>query len=42
MIEIQNIHKSFGEKKVLTGIDAIFEPGKVSLIIVQQSMVRIE
>ena len=33
MIEIQNIHKSFGEKKVLTGIDAIFEPGKVSLII---------
>ncbi|MCA5006218.1 ABC transporter ATP-binding protein [Sphingobacterium bovistauri] len=33
MIEIQNIHKSFGDKKVLTGIDAIFEPGKVSLII---------
>lgn len=33
MIEIQNIHKSFGDKKVLTGIDTIFEPGKVSLII---------
>lgn len=33
MIEIQNIHKSFGDKKVLVGIDAIFEPGKVSLII---------
>ncbi|MEJ5054797.1 ABC transporter ATP-binding protein [Sphingobacterium sp. MYb382] len=33
MIEIQNIHKSFGDKTVLSGIDAIFEPGKVSLII---------
>lgn len=33
MIEIQDIHKSFGDKKVLVGIDAIFEPGKVSLII---------
>ena len=33
MIEIQDIHKSFADKKVLTGIDAIFEPGKVSLII---------
>jgi phospholipid/cholesterol/gamma-HCH transport system ATP-binding protein len=33
MIEIQNIHKSFGDKEVLKGIDAIFEPGKVSLII---------
>lgn len=33
MIEIQDIYKSFGDKKVLTGIDAIFEPGKVSLII---------
>lgn len=33
MIETQNIHKSFGDKKVLEGIDAIFEPGKVSLII---------
>lgn len=33
MIEIQDIHKSFGENHVLKGIDAIFEPGKVSLII---------
>ena len=33
MIEIQNIHKSFGDNTVLSGIDAIFEPGKVSLII---------
>lgn len=33
MIEIQNIHKSFGDNNVLNGIDAIFEPGKVSLII---------
>lgn len=33
MIEIQNIHKSFGDNHVLKGIDAIFEPGKVSLII---------
>ncbi|TDS15990.1 ABC transporter ATP-binding protein [Sphingobacterium paludis] len=33
MIEIQNINKSFGENHVLKGIDAIFEPGKVSLII---------
>ncbi|MFD1768397.1 ABC transporter ATP-binding protein [Sphingobacterium suaedae] len=33
MIEIQNIHKSFGDNHVLNGIDAIFEPGKVSLII---------
>lgn len=33
MIEIQNINKSFGDNHVLKGIDAIFEPGKVSLII---------
>ncbi|WP_033564090.1 ABC transporter ATP-binding protein [Sphingobacterium sp. SYP-B4668] len=33
MIEIQNIHKSFGDNEVLKGIDAIFEPGRVSLII---------
>lgn len=33
MIEIQQIHKSFGNNEVLRGIDAIFEPGKVSLII---------
>jgi phospholipid/cholesterol/gamma-HCH transport system ATP-binding protein len=33
MIEVTNIHKSFGDNLVLDGIDAIFEPGKVSLII---------
>jgi len=33
MIEIKNISKSFGENTVLKNIDAVFEPGKVSLII---------
>lgn len=33
MIEIQNIHKSFDNNKVLQGIDAVFEPGRVSMII---------
>ncbi|HIY75341.1 MAG TPA: ABC transporter ATP-binding protein [Candidatus Sphingobacterium stercorigallinarum] len=33
MIEIKNIHKAFGSNIVLDGIDASFEPGKVSLII---------
>lgn len=33
MIEIQDIHKSFGENHVLKGISATFEPGKASLII---------
>ena len=33
MIEIQDIHKSFGENHVLKGIDAAFEPGKVNMII---------
>lgn len=33
MIEVQNIYKSFGDNKVLEGIDAKFEPGKVSMII---------
>lgn len=33
MIEIQDIHKSFGDNEVLKGIDAIFEPGRVSMII---------
>lgn len=33
MIEIHNIHKSFGDNHVLKGIDAAFEPGKVSMII---------
>jgi phospholipid/cholesterol/gamma-HCH transport system ATP-binding protein len=33
MIEIKNIHKSFGENKVLRGISATFKPGLNSLII---------
>ncbi|TJZ61329.1 ATP-binding cassette domain-containing protein [Sphingobacterium olei] len=33
MIEIQNIHKAFGDNQVLKGIDAVYEPGKVSMII---------
>ncbi len=33
MIEVQNIHKSFGSNDVLRGIDAKFEAGKISLII---------
>lgn len=33
MIEIQNIHKSFGDNHVLKGIDTVFEPGKVNMII---------
>ncbi len=33
MISVENIHKSFGSNEVLKGIDATFEPGKISLII---------
>lgn len=33
MIEINNINKHFGDNHVLRGIDATFEPGKISLII---------
>jgi len=33
MIEVQNIHKSFGENNVLNGIDATFKAGKNNLII---------
>jgi phospholipid/cholesterol/gamma-HCH transport system ATP-binding protein len=33
MIEIQNIHKTFGENEVLKGISAKFKPGKNNLII---------
>jgi phospholipid/cholesterol/gamma-HCH transport system ATP-binding protein len=33
MIEVQHISKSFGDNVVLRQIDAIFEPGKVNLII---------
>ncbi|MEE9350598.1 MAG: ATP-binding cassette domain-containing protein [Flavobacteriaceae bacterium] len=35
MIEVKNIHKSFGEAHVLKGISATFEAGKTSLIIGQ-------
>ena len=35
MIEVENIHKSFGENKVLKGISTSFEKGKTSLIIGQ-------
>jgi len=33
MIEIVNLHKSFGEKAVLKGIDANFQQGKINMII---------
>lgn len=33
MIEIKNIHKSFGDNKVLKGISGKFEPGVTNLII---------
>jgi len=33
MIQVKNIHKSFGEKHVLKGISSTFEPGQTSLII---------
>lgn len=35
MIEIKNLHKSFGAAHILKGIDAQFEKGKTSLIIGQ-------
>ena len=33
MISVENIHKSVGSNEVLKGIDATFEPGRISLII---------
>ena len=33
MIEVNNIFKSFGKKKVLKGISAVFETGKTNMII---------
>lgn len=33
MIEISNIHKSFGKQQVLKGIDSVFHKGKTNLII---------
>ncbi|AWX43864.1 Polar-amino-acid-transporting ATPase [Flagellimonas maritima] len=35
MIEVENVHKSFGETKVLKGISTTFESGKTNLIIGQ-------
>ncbi len=35
MIEVKNIHKSFGDVHVLKGISAVFKPGQTSLIIGQ-------
>ena len=35
MIELQDLHKSFGDKEVLKGINATFEDGKTNLIIGQ-------
>lgn len=35
MIEVKNLYKSFGEKKVLQDVNAAFENGKVNLIIGQ-------
>lgn len=35
MIQVNDIHKSFGETEVLKGISTSFEPGKTSLIIGQ-------
>ena len=33
MIEIKNIKKSFGEKEVIKGVNAVFDKGKCNLII---------
>ena len=35
MIEVKNLHKSFGGTKVLKGVSTIFESGKTNLIIGQ-------
>ena len=35
MIQIENIHKSFGESDILKGISTTFEKGKTNLIIGQ-------
>jgi phospholipid/cholesterol/gamma-HCH transport system ATP-binding protein len=35
MIEVTNLHKSFGDKQVLKGINTTFENGKTNLIIGQ-------
>lgn len=35
MIEVKNLHKSFGEEHILRGIDFVFETGKTNLVIGQ-------
>ena len=35
MIEVKNIHKSFGDAHILKGISTSFEKGKTSLVIGQ-------
>ena len=35
MIEVKNLHKSFGDSQVLKGISTVFEKGKTNLIIGQ-------
>ena len=35
MIEVKNLHKSFGDREVLKGIDVTFDNGKTNLIIGQ-------
>ena len=35
MIEVKNLHKSFGDSQVLKGISTLFEKGKTNLIIGQ-------
>ena len=35
MIEVKNLHKSFGDSQVLKGISSVFEKGKTNLIIGQ-------
>lgn len=33
MIEVRQLYKSFGEKEVLRDINAVFEPGKINMVI---------
>ena len=35
MIEVKNLHKSFGDAHILKGINTAFEKGKTNLIIGQ-------
>ena len=35
MIEVKNLHKSFGDEQILKGIDFVFETGKTNLVIGQ-------